>query len=120
MFFSGSDIPIPTTKNTFGDKTPEEFITLFKNADYVVTNSFHGLAFSIRFHKQFSVILPTKRPERLINLLEIIGQKSRIIYDTIALPDAEIDYEYVGKCMAPYREKSLEYLDSVLGSNENE
>lgn len=120
VFFSGSDIPVPTTKTTFGDKAPEEFVNLFKNAEYVVTNSFHGLAFSLRFHKQFSVILPSKRPERLVNLLEIIGQKSRIINDTTALPATEIDYEDVEKCMAPYRKKSLEYLDSVLGNNENE
>lgn len=35
--------------------TPNRFVSLFKNADEVVTNSFHGLSFSIIFKKQVHV-----------------------------------------------------------------
>lgn len=35
--------------------TPEEFVGYFQNAACVVTNSFHGLAFSINLHKEFFV-----------------------------------------------------------------
>ena len=39
--------------------TPEEFVGLFAGAEYVLTNSFHGTAFSIIFGKKFKVELET-------------------------------------------------------------
>ncbi len=30
-----------------------DFVWMIKNAKYVITNSFHGLMFSIRYHKEF-------------------------------------------------------------------
>ena len=32
---------------------PQEFMWLIKNAEYVLTDSFHACAFSTMFHKQF-------------------------------------------------------------------
>lgn len=40
-------------------RTPEEFVGLFAGAEYVLTNSFHGTAFSIIFRKKFKVELET-------------------------------------------------------------
>ena len=52
---------------------PKEFISLFNNAEYVITNSFHGTAFSINFNSNFYELLPessgvnsTRRYSRLI------------------------------------------------------
>ena len=40
--------------------SPEEFVGWFLNAEYVLTNSFHGTAFSVIFHKNLVVELKTK------------------------------------------------------------
>ena len=52
---------------------PLEFISLIKNAEYVVTNSFHGTAFSIIFEKDFYCIPHSKTGSRMLNLLSRIS-----------------------------------------------
>lgn len=41
--------------------TVEEFLGYFANADYTVTNSFHGTAFSVIFHKNMFVEYETAK-----------------------------------------------------------
>lgn len=65
----------------------EEFLGYFKYADYVVTNSFHGTAFSIIFHKNFYVealqkdFKPNDRVESLLNLTKLNSCKIKTIDD---------------------------------------
>lgn len=49
---------------------PKEFISLIDNAKFVVTNSFHGTAFSLLLDKQFSCVLHSKTGTRMSSLLE--------------------------------------------------
>ena len=49
---------------------PKEFLSLINNAEYVITDSFHGTAFSIIFEKNFTVIPYEKTSSRMINLLD--------------------------------------------------
>ena len=49
--------------------SPEQFVGYFANADYVITTSFHGTAFSILFEKPFYVLSFKKRSERITELL---------------------------------------------------
>lgn len=58
--------------------SPEEFVGLFANSTYVITNSFHGTAFSIVFHKSFITVSfrDGKRMERITDLLEATGLES--------------------------------------------
>lgn len=52
------------------DASPSNFISLFYNARYIFTNSFHGTAFSILFEKQFYCHLTgTASDDRMMNLL---------------------------------------------------
>lgn len=39
--------------NNILDAGPSEFLSLFYNAEYIITNSFHGTAFSVNFNKPF-------------------------------------------------------------------
>lgn len=55
------------------DASVEEFLWLFDNAEYVITSSFHGAAFSIIFEKKFSIIVNPKKPSRFNELLDIFG-----------------------------------------------
>ena len=75
-------------------RRPEDFISLFHYADYVVTNSFHGLAFSINLNKQFTVIKRNEFNSRIDSLLEITGLTERMVnYDLdMNIVDKTIDY----------------------------
>lgn len=63
----------------FGDKQifdvgPEHFVSLIKNAEYVFTDSFHAIAFSILFEKKFCVF-----PREKKNLLDMSNRISSIL-----------------------------------------
>ncbi len=68
----------PLNKNYYGHSNlvgvgPEEFIYLFHNADYVYTNSFHGLVFSTIFNKKVFVIEHSTGNSRLMNLINVLN-----------------------------------------------
>lgn len=66
---------------------PSEFLYAIKNADYIITNSFHGTAFSIIFRKKFVVKAHSKRGVRMENLLDICSLKDRLIYDNDSIEE---------------------------------
>lgn len=55
----------------------EEWISAIASASLVVTRSFHGLAFSIIYHRQFIVVNNTNRSSRLTDLLSSLGLEDR-------------------------------------------
>ncbi len=58
---------------------PHDFLSYIKNAECVVTNSFHGMAFSIIFEKKFVCVAHSKRNTRLENLCKLIGEKKQVL-----------------------------------------
>lgn len=58
---------------------PEQFLSYIKNAEIIITNSFHGMAFSHIFEKDFYAIAHTRRNSRIKDLLEISGNDCNII-----------------------------------------
>lgn len=65
---------------------PTEFVGLIKNAEYVVTDSFHGTAFGIIFRKQIKVILKSTRQDlnaRLKTLLDKFGLSKAIMANDV-------------------------------------
>ena len=67
------------------DTSPSDYLSLIRYADYVVTDSFHGTAFSLRFEKQFICVREKdskghdKNDERILNILKIVGLDDRYI-----------------------------------------
>lgn len=113
-------------KSNYADKIvkgmgPIDFITYIKNAEFVISNSFHGTAFSIIFEKQFVVI---NRKEsintRMRDLLSILNISNRLISESYNFNNiiAKIDYEIVNKNLNKKVKISKQYLDSIL-SNES-
>ena len=86
------------------------------NAKYVITNSFHGLSFSIKFNKPFFVglVSTNKRNSRLESLLDLTNLKDRLIENTGTDYDKPIDWDNVNKTMEKEREKSIAYLKNVI------
>lgn len=58
---------------------PAEFLRYIKDADYVITNSFHGLAFSLLFEKKFFCVSHSKRNARLENLMDMVDEKNKVV-----------------------------------------
>ncbi len=56
-----------------GNAGPKEFISLIRNAKYIVTNSFHGTVFSIIFEKEFICINHSKTGSRMSNLISSLS-----------------------------------------------
>ena len=99
------------------DAGPSEFIYLFNHATAIVTNSFHGTAFSINFRKDFYCVLTRKLPNnnRQLGLLNLCGLTDRIIYDDEPLPKwSTIDYTTASKAIEDLKIKSINYIQEAI------
>ncbi|MBQ7140959.1 MAG: polysaccharide pyruvyl transferase family protein [Bacilli bacterium] len=92
---------------------PKEFVELFSNAKYVVTDTFHGLVFSIIMNKQFSIIVRNNSFKilDLLNDLNIKFNNNESIEKKIErMCNNEIDYSIINKQLNKLKENSKEYL----------
>jgi exopolysaccharide biosynthesis predicted pyruvyltransferase EpsI len=96
----------------------EQWLAGFANAEYVITDSFHGCVFSIIFNKPFWVIVNKSRgAARFESLLKLFGLENRIIsgnevnQDTVLTP---IDWSYVNSKLNNLKEFSLTFLKNAL------
>ena len=93
----------------------EEFLGLIENADYVVTNSFHGVAFSIIFNKQFFAVGMGAKSNRVLSLLDVAGINERYFDSTPhQIQLSQIDYNKVKNRMHNDIELSKEYLANAI------
>ena len=94
---------------------PSEFLDLLYNAEYVITSSFHGLVFSILFHKQFFASFNIN-PGRAESILEVLQIQDRLIPPNSVIPSnvENIDYERVEGTLCKYRKTSLDNLNEII------
>lgn len=79
-----------TLKN---ESNPFDTLSYLRDAEYVVTNSFHGLVTSIIFEKQFAVFPHSVRSERQTSLLNTAQLNARVVTDIDSFDiDEKIDY----------------------------
>lgn len=112
-------------KNPFDigwDIGPGEFINLIDNASYIITNSFHALAFSIIFNKEFLIVLPENEGNKekslnsrqlsllkklnMLDHLGIQGKENNIIYKT--------NYKNINIILNSEIEKSQKFLIEAI------
>ena len=96
---------------------PADFVSYLNDANYVVTNSFHGTVFSIIFKKQFICVPMAKTSSRMLDLLKKLGLSHRVI-DNCKNIDESIDYTEVDSKLDSLRESSRNYISKVLNNNE--
>ncbi len=105
------------------DMGPEYFVSLFKYADYVITQSFHGTVLSLLFNKQFLVFDRSEKYEldglilRISDLLETVGLNDRIVENLtdFYLPN-NINFKECNETLYNERIRSLKYLNKVLNA----
>ena len=96
-----------------------EFVSLIKNSEYVVTSSFHGLAFAINLNKNFTCCLELEGGfnSRQTSFLEITELEERLCYSNEILVNqfnSPIDWKNVNAKLEVERNKSLEFLKKSL------
>lgn len=97
--------------------TVEEWLALFRDAEYVVTDSFHGIVFSLIYHKKFTLFTNSYRGNvrvesllRQINIEEYCNESSEI------LSKYTPDWNLVAKQINHWRQVGEDFLVSSLKS----
>ena len=108
-------------KDKYADKTiyfvtPGDVLSLIMNAEVVVTNSFHGTAFSINLNKQFWTYMPSKFSTRITSLLDLCELNDRLLEHIIS--DCQIDevinYNQTNTILQQERQKACHFLTKAL------
>ena len=97
--------------------SPELFIGLFSNASTVVTNSFHGTAFSIIFHKEFytNFNMPENKGTRIESLLKLTGiEQNDFDYAIMHRNSLYIDWAEVDRRLDVERKNAEEYFKTII------
>lgn len=115
MIFIGQTIYKYNDLKFITDAGPKEFVTLFYNANYIVTNSFHGTVFSINFQKQFVSVKHPKSPERTLHILKAIHLDSRLVSpNTKDIRDMEQEEMLLAiRELENLRKESFKYLEKI-------
>ena len=106
---------------------PFDFVNLIANAEYIITDSFHGTAFAVNMEKSFLVLARFKETEynsensRVLSFLNILKLESRWINWQTEIPNkiyvSEEDYSDAKQVLIKMRKKSIDFL---VGNLENE
>lgn len=98
--------------------TPYEWAYLFKNATVVVTGTFHGTSFSLKYNRQFvSYLTEQNRINKVESLLAEFGLENRIIDTTgniIEVLNRPIEYEHINMVIEKRKKESLDYINECI------
>ena len=102
------------------DAGPKEFLSLIKNSCFVITNSFHGCAFSILFKKKFQIYGlesatqgTSSRIHSILNELNLFERVVNVAGDVAAMAD-EIDWNSVYELLNQRIDYSKRFLNDAL------
>ncbi len=95
---------------------PAQFLGLFDKASYIVTNSFHGTAFSVNFNKEFISVLKRNSPQRQQTLLTNVGLMERLLTNVEQVDDLTecIDWQEPNRLLEELRADSVNYLINAI------
>lgn len=109
----------------FIDCTPFELLAYFRDAESIVTDTFHGTIFSIINKKSFATIIRKSsgesygNEEKLGFLLELFSLTEQRIYGVTkenlkSVLNNAIDYQFVFKELKKHRAQAIEYLNRSI------
>lgn len=123
IIYSFATVFPQTFKNdseTFYYSGPKEFVQLVKHAKAVITNSFHGTIFSIKYHIPFFTYIVGSMASRVTDFLKSIGLENRIVYGYRKLSEdmLQMDFTKVDIILEEKKRESIHYLKMALGLEE--
>lgn len=93
------------------------FLSYIKNAECMITDSFHGTAFAINFNIPFIEVMPNNNTgTRNRSILQLTGLQERILQneDDLTLVDRKINFQYANKILEQKRKESLCILKNMI------
>lgn len=99
------------------DAGVEEYLSLIKYAKFAVTNSFHGLIFSMQLHTPFVIFSREQADTKIDELLDLLQLKQTKMVTGEEQVEKTIDFETAERNIVVWRELSLKYLRTVLKTN---
>ncbi|MBR6669082.1 MAG: polysaccharide pyruvyl transferase family protein [Clostridia bacterium] len=97
--------------------SPMRMLDWFANADYVVTDTFHGVIFSVIHRCRFAAIIRPSNRNKLTSLLEDLSLEKRSTADMTRLAEileAPVDYDAVDGILTRERQRAQDYLKEQL------
>lgn len=100
---------------------PTEFLDLIKNAEYIITDSFHGVCFSLNFEKTFWCLerfgnknYQRNENSRIKDLLFELDLNDRFCQKGSNIKRGRLDYNDVNLKLLELRKKSKMYLYNII------
>lgn len=96
--------------------TPEEFVWLIDHAQFVITDSFHGTAFSVGMNTPFAAFPPVfGNSARIVDLLDLVNMGNRLIGDNDDLDGLiEADFSEANLLLDDERRKCNDWIERAL------
>jgi hypothetical protein len=99
--------------------TPFNVLAYFKNADFIITDTFHGIIFSIINEKRFGTLARDINSQKITSLLKNLSLGERIVVnadDLDTILTAPIAYDAVKELVRKEKGRSIDYLKRHLGA----
>lgn len=98
---------------------PADFLSRIKNAELVITNSFHAVCFSLIYHKKFFAVRRNTQAYKTEEMLKKLGLYERYL-DMSNCNDVlkPIDFEAVDRKLDNWRRESEDYLKKALNGSD--
>ena len=90
---------------------------IYKNAEYVITNTFHGTAYALNYKKQFTSYV--KDQSKTFELLKQFNLESRFTSESKEIShimNETIDYDSISSVMDVKRKESIRYIEKALNN----
>lgn len=100
-----------------GEDSIQDWLYLIKNASYVITDSFHGLCFSIIFNRPVRCLINIMRGnDRVISIQTMLGLPKSVLFSDPKnlLEEQEIDYDAVNARIKERADECMSHLDYVM------
>lgn len=109
---------VDNKKGTYPKPSIEDWLDNIKNSSFAITDSFHGMVFSIIFNKPFAVYVNKDRgADRFVSLLSFIGLEDRMINDESDVDNLikkTIKWEDVNEKLETLKKQSIQFLNEYL------
>ena len=95
-------------------------MALFRDASYVLTDSYHGSIFSLIFEKEFQYLLrfalddPASQNIRVQSLFGRLGLEDRVVTQQSHAVQMHMNYQPIQRKLAEFRAESGAYLERSL------
>jgi len=93
--------------------SPLELLAYVKQADFIITDTFHGTVFSIKYNRPFATLIRDNNKQKLGDLLHRLKKEDRRIRsfsDLQVIYEEPVDFHETNVVIASERERTLNYL----------